>query len=110
MGGRVAPDIGSVLARLEGQTIATLTGKPNRVLRVTGDTVWVGTARSPHGKPVPIAEIQAAADQLFARGEVEIDVSVVGYRSAFVGAVLATLPNTIARVNPRRIALVRPRA
>jgi hypothetical protein len=108
MGGRMSPDIRSVLAGLEGQTIATLTGKPNRVLRVTGDTVWVGTARSPHGKPVPIAEIQAAADQLFARGEVEIDDRIVGYRSAFVGAVLATLPNTIAKVNPRRISLVRP--
>ena len=101
-----APDIHSVLSSLVGQSIETLTGKPNRVIRVSGDTVWVGTGKSPDGKPVEIAMVQLAADRLFQLGEVEISVPSVGYRSAFVGAVLATLPNTIVELRPRRVRLV----
>jgi hypothetical protein len=65
----------------------------------------VGTGKSPEGKPVEIDWIQSAADRLFEHGEVEISVASVGYRSAFVGAVLATLPGTIVELRPRRIRL-----
>jgi len=59
---RTAPDIHAVLASLVGKSIRTLMGRPSRVLRVSGDTVWVETGKSPEGKPVPIEWIQAAAD------------------------------------------------
>ena len=101
----MAVDIERVLQDLVGRTIPTMTGKPNRVLGLTGTTVTVATSRSPSGQPVDIAEIQAAADELFRRGEIEISKATVGYRSAFVGAVLATLPETVSETNPRRIRL-----
>ena len=107
MADRTAPDIHAVLASLVGKSIGTLTGRPNRVIRVSGDTVWVGTGKSPEGKPVPIEWVQAAADRLFENGEIEISVASVGYRGAFVGAVLATLPDTIIELRPRRIRLAR---
>jgi hypothetical protein len=91
---------------LAGRTIPTLTGRSNRILRVEGDRVIVGTGRSPEGRPVEIAWLQEAADALYARGELRIDVATVGHRSAFVGAVLAALPGTRALVGPRRIVLV----
>lgn len=100
-----APNMHAVLSDLVGTSIATPTGRPNRVLRVSGDTVWVGTGKSPEGKPVKIEWVQAAADRLFEHGEIEISVPSVGYRSAFVGAVLATLPDTIVEVRPRRVRL-----
>lgn len=80
-----------------------MTGKPNRILRVEGKTVVIGTGRSPNGAPVPIAEVQDAADRLFRVGELVIDVPTVGYRSAFIGAVLQSLPGTIPETRPRRI-------
>jgi hypothetical protein len=100
-----APDIRSVLAGLIGHTIPTLTGKPNKILRVVGDEVWVGTRKSPRGQPVPILEVQEAADRLYRYGEVEISVPSVGYRSAFVGAVLSSLPDTVTRTRPRSVLL-----
>lgn len=103
----VAPDMRGVLEALVGRTVPTLMGKRNSVLRVHGDVVIVGTDRSPNGQPVEIADIQGAANELFRRGELEINVASVGHRSAFVGAVLATLPGTIAETKPRRILLPR---
>ena len=95
----------AVIRALVGSTIPTMTGKKNRVLRVSGDTVWVATDRSPDGKPVDIREVQSAADRLYRYGEIEISVPSVGYRSAFVGAVLSTLPGTSTRLRPRRLRL-----
>jgi hypothetical protein len=102
---RGAPDITTFLAGLVGRSIVTLGGRTNRILAVDGGVVLVATDRSPDGQPVPIAEVQAAANLLFERGELTIDVATVGYRSAFVGAVLATLPGTAATLRPRRIVL-----
>lgn len=95
----------AVLLALVGRTIPTLTGQPNRVLAVSAEDVMVATRRSPEGKPVPIADIQSAADRLFEAGEIEISVANVGYRSAFVGAVLSSLPGAEPFTNPRRICL-----
>ena len=88
------------LHSLVGTTILTLTGKPNMVLRVHVDRVIVRTERSPKGQPVPIADVQAAMDVLERDGEVVIDVKTVGYRSAFIGAVLASLPGATTSSRP----------
>jgi hypothetical protein len=91
------------LASLVGQEIKTLTGRANRVLSLEGDDVVVATAKSPKGKPVPIAWVQNALDLLERDGEVVIDVETVGYRSAFIGAVLATLPGVKTALGPPRV-------
>jgi hypothetical protein len=73
------------------------------VLYVEGDDVIVATAKSPNGQPVPIAWVQNALNLLERDGEVVIDVETVGYRSAFIGAVLATLPGTNTALAPPRV-------
>ena len=104
---RETPDIPAVLVGLVGQTIWTMDRRqPNRILEVSADKVLVATGRSPDGKPVKIAVLQDAADRLYRDGELKISVRNVGYRSAFVGAVLATLPGTVVELRPRRIRLV----
>jgi hypothetical protein len=80
------------LETLVGRTIKTYRGRPNVILGVKGPDVLVGTSRSPSGQPVPIAWVQSAIDRLTTEGEVEVSVESLGHRSAFVGAVLATLP------------------
>jgi hypothetical protein len=70
-----------------------------------GDDVIVGTERSPEGQAVPIEWIQTAMDRLYRDGEVDINVESVGHRSAFVGAVLATLPGVRTETNPRRVVI-----
>jgi hypothetical protein len=91
------------LASLVGHEIKTLTGRPNRVLRIEGDDVVVSTTRSPLGKPVPIAWVQGALDLLEREGEVVVDVDTLGYRSAFIGAVLAMVPDTRTALGPPRV-------
>jgi hypothetical protein len=108
--GRIAPDMAAFLASLEGRTIGTLSGRPNRILRVGHGVVHVGTDRSPDGQRVDIASVQAAVDRLYAEGAITIDVATVGYRSAFIGAVLAALPGTRVSLRPRRVELVDRRA
>jgi hypothetical protein len=95
------------LHSLVGQQIWTLSrNQPNRILRLDRDDVIVATASSPNGAPVPIQWVQDAIDLLIAEREVVVDVETLGYRSAFVGAVLATLPGTVVRsTTPRRVAL-----
>lgn len=100
-------DAAAYLRSLAGTTIPTLTGKPNTVIRVESDRVIVGTQRSPQGKPVPISEVQAAMDLLEGEGEIVIDVDTVGYRSAFIGAVLATLPGATTSSGPLTVRLRR---
>lgn len=94
------------LSLLVGKEIPTMTGKPNRVLEVRGSDVIVGTAKSPEGQPVPIEWVQSAIDRLLEERELEINPQSVGYRSAFVGAVLLTLPGVEGAKNPRRVRLV----
>ena len=68
--------------------------------------VLVGTRKSPDGRWVDLEEVQIAAARLFERGEVEIIMPAVGYRSAFVGAALASIPGTTTAVRARRVLLV----
>jgi hypothetical protein len=102
----LAPDMREILQSQVGQTIKTMAQeKPNRILRIEKDNVIVGTERSPRGAPVPIELVQAAADRLYRDGELEISVPSVGHRSAFVGAVLATLPGVRPSTDPRWLRL-----
>lgn len=82
-----------LLRSLVDRDIATVTGRRNRVLAVEGDQVLVATGRSPTGRKVQVAWVQDALDQLLENGSIEISVSSVGYRSAFIGAVLSQLPD-----------------
>ena len=91
---------------LVGVRLQTLTGVPNRILRVDRGSAIVATNRSPKGKPVSISEVQAALDALSETGDLLVDVPTVGHRSAFIGAVLRTLPGVEATTRPRRIRLV----
>jgi hypothetical protein len=97
----------SHLQSLVGQEIYTLTGRrPNRILRLEGDEVIVATRKSSDGQPVPIQWVQDAIDMLERDGEVTIDVETVGYRGAFVGAVLALIPGAVVEsTSPRRVVL-----
>ncbi len=94
-----------LLAGLVGRPLQTIGGAQNQVLEVRDEDVVVATARSPQGRPVPVAWIQDALNRIQATGELEIGPPTVGYRSAFVGAVLRTLPNARIGYEPQRILL-----
>jgi hypothetical protein len=101
-----APRAREVLESLIGQEIHTVTGKPNRVARLEHDAVIVATQRSPEGTPVPVIWVKDAIDRLHKTREIEVSVESLGYRSAFVGAVLLTLPDAVlVRTTPPRIRL-----
>jgi len=96
------------LRSLVGKTIYTISRRnPNRVIEIRGDEVIVSTDRSPSGQPVPIREIESAWAELQEKGELAIEVTTVGYRSAFIGAVLATLPGVVVLGGTRRLRLDR---
>lgn len=99
----------TLLESLIGQPIPTVTGRPNTVLRVEGDSVVVATSRSPTGQPVPIEWVQSGLEQLLETGEIEVSVHSLGHRSSFVGAVLLMLPGAVLiRTVPPRIRLNQP--
>jgi hypothetical protein len=96
----------TMLRSLVGKPLATITGRENRILSVEAGQVRVWTRRSPEGRNVPVAWVQDALDRLEQDGEIEISVAAVGYRSAFIGAVLQQLPGAQAvRTSPPRIRL-----
>jgi hypothetical protein len=103
-------DARDLLVGLVGRPLQTIGGASNRVLEVRDDDVVVATARSPDGRPVPLVWVQDALDLIQATGELQIDPPTVGYRSAFVGAVLRTLPNAHIERDPQRILLSRTSA
>jgi hypothetical protein len=96
-------DASKYLASLIGQELKTPKGCPNSILRIEGADVIVATTKSPGGQPVPIKSVQASLDMLERDGEVVIDRKTVGYRSAFIGAVLASLPGTKRALAPARV-------
>jgi hypothetical protein len=89
-------DARTFLGALVGVPLETLTGRPNRVLRLDQDDVIVATSRSAGGRRVPVAWVQDALDRLVAEGAVEISVPSVGYRSAFIGAALSRVSGAVA--------------
>ena len=92
------------LASIAGQTIWTATRRqPNRILRVTSDSVFVATDKSPSGQAVPLEDVQAAFDRISAGEEVRISEPSLGYRSAFVGAAMLSLPGAELLLGPTRV-------
>ena len=95
------------LRGLVGKELRTLRGRPNRILEVRGDDVIVATQRSPRGQQVQMNWVQDAVDSLVERGELEITVESVGYRSAFIGAVLLTVPGVTRIAGQQRLRFYR---
>ena len=96
------------MTALVGKTIHTIgQGRPNRIVAVDGADVVVATTQSPSGQRIAIAEVQAAMDMLELTGDRLIDKKLVGYRSAFIGAVPATLPGASCPLGRRRVRLER---
>jgi len=85
----------------------SITGKPNTIVAVRGDDVFVRTDRTqdPAGERVPVRWVQDAADTLFANGRIGINTDEATHRSAFIGAVLSTLPGAIGLRRPTRVEL-----
>jgi hypothetical protein len=98
-------DARTLLADLVGQPLQTISGRPNEILELRDRDVVVATGRSPAGAPLPVAWVQEALDSLRAVGELRIDVPSAGHRSAFIGAVLQTLPGARVEQGPQRIIL-----
>jgi hypothetical protein len=101
------PFIRAHLEALVGRDVRTVSGRPNRILRVDGELVFVrtGSTGSPNGEPVDVAVLEQAAKRLLRDGELRIDPNNVGYRSAFVGAVLGALPGIQTVRKPARVRL-----
>jgi hypothetical protein len=105
----VKPDAQALLGSLVGKPISTVTGRVNTVLRLEGGNAIVATSRSPGGHPVPIGWVQSGLERLLETGEIEVSVPSLGYRSAFIGAVLLSLPDAVlTQVTPPRIRLTNP--
>jgi hypothetical protein len=102
------PAAGDLLRSLIGEQIRTATGMPNMVLAVYGDTALVRTGRSPQGQPVGAGEVQKGLDKLRMHGSVRVSVDELGHRSAFVGAVLATVPGAQFTNDPATVTLAAP--
>jgi hypothetical protein len=102
-------DASAHLRTLVGTTIQTIgpSRRPNRIVAVDGEHVIVGTLNTPAGKCVPIGDVQAAMEMLQRTGDLLIDKKIVGYRSAFIGAALATLPGAVTSNRPLRVRLER---
>lgn len=98
-------DAQTLLMHLAGKPLYTLTReRPNRVLRLDGSRVLVATEKSPEGKLIPIAWIQAAIYELERHGELRINKETLGHRrTAFIGAVLRELPRVEVLKDPQRL-------
>ncbi|AXO37088.1 EVE domain-containing protein [Micromonospora sp. B006] len=97
-----------LLRRVVGQPLATVSGRTNTVVGVRPPHAIVATERSPEGQPVPIAWVDDALRRLVRDGYVEIHPRASGYRSAFIGAVLLTLPGARSSGSPPMITLDAP--
>jgi hypothetical protein len=101
-------DARDLLTALVDKPLVTLTGRSNRILAIHQTEVVVATERSPEGQPVPITDVQQALELLARDSEVTITPQVVGYRSAFIGAVLRTLPGATITLDPPRVSVPQP--
>ncbi|MCE6993299.1 hypothetical protein LZG04_00530 [Saccharothrix sp. S26] len=85
-----------------------MSGKSNTILAVRGDNVIVSTERSPQGEPVPVSAVQKGLNLLATQGSVRVTPGKLGYRSSFVGAVLAVLPGARFTGRPTVVVLDEP--
>lgn len=103
-----APDVSALLRSLIGDPIETVTGSVNTIIEVEQKQVMVTTNRSPQGQWVDVRDVEAGLEKLYAQGSVLVSVAELGHRSAFVGAVLATIPGTVVSLRPALITLQNP--
>src|SRR4051812_37829474 len=85
-------DARAYLLGLVGQTVSTISGKPNMVVAVRGDDVFVSTQDTSDpavGERVPMQWVQDACNTLYANGLIRINTREATHRSAFIGAVLS---------------------
>ena len=99
------PTASELLRSLIGEEIRTVTGMPNMVLAVHGDTALVRTNRSPKVNRSKSARSRRASTSSGCTESVRVNVEELGHRSAFVGAVLATLPGARFTKNPATVTL-----
>lgn len=99
------PSAHDLLKSLLGREIHTATGRPNTVLALEPADALVATTGSPEGNLVPIRDVQHGLDQLSAHRAVRVHPTELGYRSSFVGAVLAMLPGARFVEDPTRVVL-----
>jgi hypothetical protein len=99
------PEAGEVLRTLIGEEIGAITGAPNMVLSVQDRSALVDSSQSLQGQPVEISEVQRGMDKLKARGTLRVTQEELGRHSAFVGAVLTTLPGVRTTDPPVTVTL-----
>ena len=99
--------VSGFLRSLIGIAIPTASGsRHNRILAVDSRNVIVATDRTPTGQPVPISEVIAAMELIKEQSVVEVSVDALGYRSAFIGAVLLQLPGArVVGAAPARVVI-----
>ncbi|WP_199443737.1 hypothetical protein [Umezawaea beigongshangensis] len=102
------PEALPLIRSLIGDPLSTVSGQENVVLAVDEKRALVATKRSPRGQHVDIAFVENGLAKLYGRGSVQVNVAELGHRSAFVGAVLATLPGTTLSENPATVTLHAP--
>src|SRR5690348_7009790 len=78
--------------------------RPNRIIRMEGDTVIVERAGSPAGTRL-LGPIQAAADRVFEGEEIRLNELSVGGNHGFTGAVLQSMPGVQVLQQPDRARL-----
>lgn len=95
------------LRSMIGTAIPTVSGsRHNTILAVDSRNVTVATDRAPTGQPVPISEVAAAMELIKEQSVVDVSVGALGYRSAFIGAVLLQLPGArVVGASPARVAI-----
>ncbi|MEX0153477.1 hypothetical protein [Microbacterium sp. LMI1-1-1.1] len=99
--------VGGFLRELIGIPITTVSGsRINTILAVDSRDVVVSTTRTAGGHAVPIGDVVAAMELIKQNGVVDVTVDTLGYRSAFIGAVLLQLPGArILGSAPARIMI-----
>ena len=99
-----APDMRTHMEGLIDQPLVTpVTQAPNTILGFQGSRVRVATDGNPEGALISISLIQSAVDKLW-DGQSEVVFNPKN-RSAFLGAVLATVPEVEVLTDPRRARL-----
>lgn len=99
------PNARKLVDSLIGTQLNTPSGRLNTILRIEGESIIVGTERSPEREAVPLRMVQAALDILQDTRSVVIHPDEVGHRSAFIGAGLRTLPGARLQGCPPTITI-----
>ncbi|MBN8868263.1 MAG: HNH endonuclease [Solirubrobacterales bacterium] len=87
---------------MEGETLPTLTGKPNEILEVAESYVLVGTEQKPEGSRVYYTYLQAEVDRLWSESG-ERNIVTTG-RGGVVGAILQAMGYELLG-RPRRVVV-----